>query len=113
MALAGRQDSLEWVALVDHKDGQVGPQVGLGKAVLVGYKPGYKVNLEHRDKPQERVDAKSPRAYHTDLGKHTREYHPEHSAKSTSGWGLERIVQPRGSVVVRTTDTPPERCALV
>ena len=94
MALASPQDSPAW-------------------ATLVGYKPGYKVNLEHGGKPQERVDAKRPRAHHTDLEKHTRVYHPVHSAKNTGSWDLESFIQPRGSTVVGTTDTPPERCFLV
>ena len=80
---------------------------------LAGYKPGYKVNLEHRGKPQEWVDVKSPRAHHTDLGKHTREYHPVHSVKSKIGRDLGRTVQLWHSAVAKTTDTPPERCSLV
>ena len=113
MALVGQHDSLAWDAPVDHKDIQVGPQVGLGKDVPVGYKHGCTVNLEHKDKPQEQVDAKSPRALYTDLGNHTREYHLAHSAKSEIGRDLGRTVQPRGSAIAKTTDTPPERCSLV
>ena len=94
---------------MDHKDSQVGPQVGLGKAVLAGYKPGYKVKLEHRDKPQERVHIQSPCAHHNDLGKHTREYHPVHSAKRKIDKDLGESVQLRRSAVAKTTDTPPER----
>lgn len=111
MALAGPQDSLARAAPVGHKDSQVGPKVGLGKVALAGYKPGYKVNLEHGGDPQERVDVKCPRAHHTNLEKHTRVYHPVHSAKNKSGWDLGRMVQPRGLAVVGTTDTPPERCS--
>ena len=108
-ALAGPQGSPEWVAPVDHRDSQVGPQVGLGKVAPAGYKPGCTVNLEHKDKPQERVDAKSPRARHIDLGKHTREYHPVHSAKRKIGKDLGETVQLRRSAVAKTTDTPLER----
>ena len=98
---------------MDHKDSQVGPKVGLGKVSLAGYKPGYKVNLEHGGKPQERADVKCPRAHRTDLEKHTRVYHLMHSVKNKSGWDLGRMVQPRGSAVAETTDTPPERCSPV
>ena len=47
------------------------------------------------------------------LGKHTREYHPVHSAKSKIGRDLGRMVQPRHSTVAKTIDTPPKRCSLV
>ena len=94
---------------MDHKDSQVGPQVGLGKAVPAGYKPGCMVNLEHINKPQEREGAKPPRARRTDLGMHTRECHLMHSAKRRISKDLGGLVQLRRSAVAKTTDTPPER----
>ena len=111
MALADPQDSLARAAPMGHKDSQVGPKVGLGKVALAGYKPGYKVNLEHEGEPLERVNVKCSRAHRIDLENHTRVYHPVHNPKNKSGWDLGRMVRPRGSVVVRITDTPSERCS--
>ena len=92
-----------------HKDIQDGPKVGIGKVALAGYKPSDEVNLEHRGKPQERVDVKCPHARQADPGNHTRECRPVHSAKRKIGKDLGEFVQPRRSVAVKTTDTPPER----
>ena len=114
MALAGMKGSPIRVVLAGHKDSQVGPKVGLEKVARAGYKdvqPGYRVNLEHEGEPLEWVNVKCSSAHHTDMEKHTRAYHPVHNAKNTGGWDLERIVRPRGSIVVRTIDTPQERCS--
>ena len=109
MALAGPQGSLGWAVPVGHTNSQVGPQVGPGRVVAAGCKPGCTVNLEHTDKPQEQEDAKCPHAHQADPGNHTRECRPVHSAKRKIGKDLGEFVQPRRSAAVKTTDTPPER----
>ena len=114
MALVGLKGSPIWAVPASHKDSQASPKVGLEKVVLAGHKDsqaGYTVNLEHEVEPQERVNLKGSRAHRTDMEKRTQVYHPVHNAKNTSGWDLERVVRPRGSIVVRTIDTPQERCS--
>ena len=109
MALAGPQGSPEWVVPVGHTNSQVGPQVGPGRVVPAGCKPGCMVNLEHTNKPQEQEGAKPPHARQTDLGTYTRECHPVHSAKRGIDKDPGEFVQLRRSAAVKTTDTPPER----
>ena len=63
-------------------------------------------NLDHEDKPLERVNVKDSHTHRIDMEKCKRVYHPVHNVKNTDGWDLGRIDRPQSSIVVGTTDTP-------
>ena len=97
-----------------HKDNQAGLKAGPGRVSLAGCKvaqPDYMEKIGHEDKPLERVNIKDSHTHRIDTETCKQVYHPTHNAKNMGGWDLERIVRPRGSIIVGTIDTPQEKCS--